>query len=1244
MSNETEDLELGNYRVLHKEDSSLWMLGRGGYGTTYKAEHKHLGRVCALKVINDNLMRNNDAKRRFLQEAQAAALLDHPHIARVYDFGESDGVFYYAMTYCAGGDLEEFSKSRGPQPWSVVRELAQQILPALGMAHTNGLLHRDLKPSNIMLADDDGTVSLRLIDFGLVKVLEHHESASTNLMLTQEGSFMGNPLTASPEQLREEDLDERSDLFSLGVTLWYLLAGCSPFGGVATAELVHQRLSGDSYDPMLPEDLDDEGRGLLSRLLSKDKAERFRNAEEAMDFLKEGAKGAPKKKARKKGKSKKAKTKAAVAEARDSEPAVAAVTTPRDWSEIWEIHEQLKKFNYGTYYYCAGLVSGVPGTTLFVPDSESPYVESVREHADKILNADTHLLNGYFQKGKLSEETAYVSPPFPSGDLQCLLHVFGNLNLQEHLPIYQQIATAVDESIARDIPGVELDITDVMLGARDHTQGVAQTHAEWHEFFQNQKDAGADYMANLEITVLPKLVDSADIEEAMVTLGGDDLATNPVARFGGLLYRTVSGMSVKQSAYLSPSAHVSTSNVSEESNRYLSEVIAAREMPESAMEMLKHLCELEGVEWDTGILEATLSAKDQRRDEVTRTHASMHSLVASVLPPKKIEKTKPREKKQAAKKAPKRAQLGKPATVSKKQDPQQLTASQAASTPIATISRSAPAHAVQPAKETRKRSKKGIIIVSASVLCLALIGGLAWWMLGEDEKPKRRSGGGDVEIPIAQVANPVTLQFADVTVGKTSLPAESTYTIADSEGTLLARFMPVDGTAQVENISAELFDGDNRWPLKLELVSTGYTITPVMLDRSDFKDEGDDRRGYTKSLKLAAQAYTDITPEVKFNGSPLQMSVAAVKNQLRSDEGSALDWKLTEHEGKLRVILPPGKDFPVKALVTFPGMKELFFNLEQGSQPEWNLEVEQREVKITGLADFVEMKFAPDFSKLPDSAIKKSLQANPVSYTAKASDFNNGTGSWKLPALPGKVTVKKASGGWSFALTADAEFRVLTSADRSGTLEMGSGKFLKLIKQAEKGNVDAQFKIGLIYFDGDGVTKNEEASTCWFRLGALGGDKAAQFNYALNLELGVGVRENMRDAVTWYRKAADQGHVKAQLNLGLAYQDGRGVKQSYKEAESWLNKSADGGSAEGMFNLAVLYGDSAAGRVNHKRAVELYTKASDLGFAPAMYNLGVHYENGMGGLKRDKAKAMELYRKAAAKGYKNAIDLLKERE
>lgn len=1235
MSNESEELILGSYAVLKKKDGALWQLGKGGYGTTYKAEHKLLRRVCALKVINEHLVSNDDARMRFLQEARTAALLDHPHIAKIYDFGESDGCFYYAMAFCAGGDLEQFSSARGPQPWSVVRELAVQILGALGTAHSAGLLHRDMKPSNVMLADDDGTVSLRLIDFGLVKVLNAPESQSTNMTLTREGAFMGNTLTASPEQLREEELDERTDLFSVGITLWYLLLGGSPFKGATAAELVHQRLSGDNYDDLLPEDLEEEGRLVLSGLLKKNLGQRFRNTGEVLDMLQGGTTDS--------GNRPVATTSSAEVTHRDT-PAVATAGVQCDWSEVWGIQRQLKKFNYGTYYGCDPHETGMLSVTMFLPNEKYPFLESVMETADKLVTSHTQLLSGYYQRGTYSEAPAYVSSVFPSGEYQSLLQVEGHLTFQDHLPILQQIASAVDECMETDIPGVELDVGDVLLGLREGDDSALQTQDEWLAYFNSQKQAGVDYISDLDVTLLPRLIQSSDIDETMVTLSNDDLATNPIARFGGLLYRSISGMAVKQSAYLSPTAHVSTSNISEESNRYLSAVIAAQEEPDSAMIMLRHLCDLEGADWKTKALDAAAAMKDLMRTQLTQTHTSLTPSPGGLRP---IETKKPRPH-QAAEDTDTVA-LSSAHPSLQQEDPAGSTSVQNVPPPAFDSSKYGElnppesqnnvADQVQP---IAKNSSKGklVILIAAVAACIALAGGMGWWFFGREDT---KSKGANAEQFIPQVANPVTLQFLNVTKGAMKFSTDEPYLLEDKEGVLLARFMASDGKASVGNISAELFDSSDAWPLKIKLSENGFAMAPVTLNRNDFTDAGDDHQSYSESIKLIGQPYIDVNPVVNYNGSALTLAASTLRKHLHAEDPS-LDWKLSEYDGKLRVVLPSESNFPIKALIIFPGMEELPFSFDRDSQPEWNLKLAQRVVKLTGLGEFSSMEFVPDYSKLPSSAIKQALEGNPIKTDAQVSGFENGTGQWALPALSGKVNVTSASNKWSFPLSADTKFRVLTSADRSGSMDMGSEAFLKLLKQAETGNADAQFKVGIIYLDGDGVSKNEEAATSWFKLGAMAGDKAAQFNYGLHLELGIGVQKNLREAIRQYHKAAEQGHPKAQLNLGLCYQFGSGVRQSYKDAEKWLVKSASGGSAEGMFNLAVLYGDEAAGMVNRAKAVELYTEASDLGFAPAMFNLGVHYENGMGGLTPDKSKAMELYRKAAAKKYKNAIDLLKERE
>jgi len=1252
MSNHPEAVELGNYRVLHKENGSLWMLGRGGYGTTYKAEHKHLGRECALKVINDDLLKDNAARRRFLQEAQAAASLDHAHIARVYDFGESEGVFYYAMAYCSGGDLEEFSASRGAQPWSVVKELAKQMLSALGMAHGKGLLHRDLKPSNIMLASDDGSVDLRLIDFGLVKVLDNHEAASTNLMLTQDGSFMGNPLTASPEQLREEDLDARSDLFSLGVTLWYLLVGGSPFSGVSTAELVHRRLGNDPYTNDLPTDLDDCGRFVLGGLLSKDRNERFNNAEEVLIALESGMVSDTKDST---GMNVDASLASASTVVSADSEGVVNFESVRDWNDVWEINEQLQKFSYGSYYTCTGKLPGVPITTMFVPDVDAASFESVTGYADRILNTGTQLLNGFYQKGLLANEVAYVCPPFPSGNYQWLLQFVGALDLKDYLEILQQIARAVDESTARDIPGNELETGEVMFGLRENAEGGPQSEAEWSAYFQKQQAAGEDYVSNLEITVLPKLVDAADLDEAMVTLGSDDLATNPIARFGGLLYRSISGMSVKQSAYLSPSAHVPSSNLSEESNRFLSRVISAREIPDSAVGLLKDLCEMEGVDWETDVLDATLLAKDQQKTMITQGHASVSAMISSM--PASAQKSEPVTWPQHSKNKTPQASLGK--SIQSEPTSRQSISNQASKTtasvqasPEQSVSVVVPAAAKTKAKMKPKteaitefvKSRRGVVIATA-VACLLFILGLSIWHFGKDEKSDQRGVAGD---NLAKVENPVILEFAKVVIGAASTPDGVALSLLDSEGEAIGLLELNGNRAEIQNIPAELFSDESRWPIKLRLDGEGYRMADIGLKLADFTDSGNDRRKYNKSLKLDLRPYLVIDPVVKFNGNELELPIASLRKHLYpehlSPEHPPVDWKLRDENGKISVLLPSENKFPLKAILTIPHMEELYFTMKRGLPPIWNLKIAEKEVRFSGLGEFTTLKFIPNLDKVDDTFSKQILKQHLGDYTAQFGMFDEGRGSWKLPALDGEIEVSGVKGKWKFKLNSWAKWRVLSSSDQSGaSIETDSSKFLELSQLSREGDHDAQYELGLKYLKAGGGVKNESASTEWFRMAAEQGDKGAQHNLAVAYALGRGVGVNQREAIRWYVKAANQGFAKSQGELALCYQTGTGVKADGKLAEKWYMKAINQGDRGAMFNLATLYGDENSKLHDGAHAIKMYEQAAELGHPLALYNLGLCHQNGDYGLKRDDNKARDYLQRAVKKGNveaKKALDSL----
>src|SRR4030095_5593497 len=236
---ETEQLPslvFGDFEVEQHPDGFYWELGHGAMGTTYLAVDKVLRRKVALKVIEvPAVATSRDAqavRERFLREARAAAALRHPNVAAVYHFGASeDGTHcYYAMEFVEGETLETLVRRDGPLNSKVALEIAIQVAHALMAATAHGLIHRDLKPGNIMLTrggPDAAALQAKIIDFGLAKAIA---DAGGEPDLTH-GQFVGTPNFASPEQFGSGRVDARSDIYSLGATLWFALTGLAPHSG-----------------------------------------------------------------------------------------------------------------------------------------------------------------------------------------------------------------------------------------------------------------------------------------------------------------------------------------------------------------------------------------------------------------------------------------------------------------------------------------------------------------------------------------------------------------------------------------------------------------------------------------------------------------------------------------------------------------------------------------------------------------------------------------------------------------------------------------------------------------------------------------------------------------------------------------------------------------------------------------------------------------------------------------------------
>ncbi len=260
-------------------------LGRGGMGVTYKAFDTRLRRPVVLKVIRDGLLNDDTASRRFLREARSAARIQHPNIATVFDQGQQGDTFFYAMEFIEGETLQSLIKRVEKLPPQAALEIILQVTKALQAAWSEKVIHRDIKPANIMLVKDKlggDDLLVKLIDFGLAKAAVAAGGAGGDVdgavtTVNDAGltaGFVGTPHFASPEQIEPTgELDIRSDIYSLGVTLWYALRGSPPFGGTSFVRVAAQHLS----KPPPFEELQDAPESvikLLARMLAKDREDR----------------------------------------------------------------------------------------------------------------------------------------------------------------------------------------------------------------------------------------------------------------------------------------------------------------------------------------------------------------------------------------------------------------------------------------------------------------------------------------------------------------------------------------------------------------------------------------------------------------------------------------------------------------------------------------------------------------------------------------------------------------------------------------------------------------------------------------------------------------------------------------------------------------------------------------------------------------------------------------------------------
>ncbi len=270
----------GRYRVTE-------IIGKGGMGVVYKVMHQRMGKVAAMKVLHRDFQNDPEVHLRFQREAEAVSRLTHPNTVQVFDFGMVSGALYLVMEYVRGVDVGTMLRRDGPLPVDRALALFTQILPALAEAHEKGIVHRDLKPENVLVTrSHDGRDFAKVLDFGLAKISGRDEFAA----VTDRGRIVGTPYYMSPEQIRGDEVDGRTDIYSFGALMYRALTGHYVFDAVTPVAILTRHLTDDPIPPRQRQP-EAEVPPLLDRVvmkcLAKEREDRYESVSELLRVLDE---------------------------------------------------------------------------------------------------------------------------------------------------------------------------------------------------------------------------------------------------------------------------------------------------------------------------------------------------------------------------------------------------------------------------------------------------------------------------------------------------------------------------------------------------------------------------------------------------------------------------------------------------------------------------------------------------------------------------------------------------------------------------------------------------------------------------------------------------------------------------------------------------------------------------------------------------------------------------------------------
>lgn len=568
-------LRFQHFEVLTRADGSPHLLGKGAMGMTYKAFDRNLLSFAVVKVMAPEHAGRPEARQRFLQEAQSMARISHANVADVFFLGDSPQGVFYAMEFCDGPSTQEYVEEHGPVNPLDVFLLGQQAAEALGAVQRNNLIHRDIKPSNIILVHDaQGRPQIKLIDFGLAR------DVVTNPDLSQ-GGFVGTPTFASPEQLLEQEgLDIRSDIYSLGITLWFMLCGRAPFSGSQFEVMFHHVNTPPPWDrlPALP----GPAVALLRKMIEKSPDDRFQNpAELSAAFqavLAQGGFAVPA-------------SGLLQFRAKESEGSVLGMSSFEILSESPDSDLTGKTFkardSHGGEIIALKYLHPAMVEKANVLGKIQRHVLSLRtlEHPNLVRILDFEKTDGGAQ---IISEWVYG----PS--LLSLLKARNHLTLAEAAPLLAQLASALDFASGKGLGMVETDLHQIYL-----TSPVfGEDPAEWPKLLRKPISTWTDLAVKVNpLRLSPAAQDYPTINHPAP---GQELTGGPKPLLGAFLhlaYRLLGGVGGSQSG--STTGFVSIPGLGAEANDLIESFGLPPFTPEkreaTAASVLTSLCQAEGV-------------------------------------------------------------------------------------------------------------------------------------------------------------------------------------------------------------------------------------------------------------------------------------------------------------------------------------------------------------------------------------------------------------------------------------------------------------------------------------------------------------------------------------------------------------------------------------------------------------------------------------------------------------------------